>query len=112
MTDCAAGAADAAGTAVLQYDILAPEMEHHFGFAISVLHAYAHVFECQVVYHPRNKTGMGLTDGEGTERIWSRTTPLIPITRHVSVCSHTLCHVHSLIAYPAAPATRDARTPV
>ena len=82
--------APAAPRVPVQYDVLIPEMVHHFAFAISVLHAYAHVFECQVIYHPRNKTGMGLTDGEGTERIWSRITPLIPITRHVSVSNNVL----------------------
>ncbi|KZO98553.1 hypothetical protein CALVIDRAFT_562008 [Calocera viscosa TUFC12733] len=53
-------------------------------FACSVLHAYGHEWACQVVYHPRRRTGFGLTDGEGSERVWSRTRRLIPILRRAN----------------------------
>lgn len=49
------------------------------------MHAYAHQWACQVVYAPRMRKGMGLTDGEGIERLWSRIRRLIPITRNASV---------------------------
>lgn len=49
------------------------------------MHAYAHQWACQIVYNPRMKDGMGLSDGEGTERLWSALRMLIPILRVVSV---------------------------
>ncbi|KZV81838.1 hypothetical protein EXIGLDRAFT_627886, partial [Exidia glandulosa HHB12029] len=48
------------------------------------LHAYAHQWECQLVFNPRMLHGAGLTDGEGTERFWSRMRKLIGVLRHVS----------------------------
>ncbi|KZT58060.1 hypothetical protein CALCODRAFT_433161, partial [Calocera cornea HHB12733] len=47
----------------------------------SVLHAYGHEWACQVAYHPRRREGFGLSDGEGSERVWSRTRREIPILR-------------------------------
>ncbi|KZT56648.1 hypothetical protein CALCODRAFT_543420 [Calocera cornea HHB12733] len=47
----------------------------------SVLHAYGHEWSCQVVYNPRRRQGFGLSDGEGSERVWSRTRREIPILR-------------------------------
>jgi len=49
------------------------------------MHAYAHQWSCQLEYSPRMHEGMGLTYGEGVERLWSRLRTLIPIARHVSV---------------------------
>ncbi|EJT96805.1 hypothetical protein DACRYDRAFT_60043, partial [Dacryopinax primogenitus] len=48
-------------------------------FACSILHAYGHEWACQVAYNPRCRLGFGLTDGEGSEWVWSRTRCLIPI---------------------------------
>ena len=45
------------------------------------MHAYGHEWACQLVYNPRMVPGMGLSDGEGTERLWSRPTKLITIER-------------------------------
>lgn len=53
------------------------------------MHAYAHQWACQLVYNPRMKGGMGLSDGEGVERLWSSMRMLIPILRVVSVCLTT-----------------------
>lgn len=49
------------------------------------MHAYAHQWACQIVYNPRMKKGIGLSDGEGTERLWSALRILIPVLRVVSV---------------------------
>lgn len=49
------------------------------------MHAYAHQWACQLVYNPRIRESLGLTDGEGTERIWSRLRKVIGITRVSSV---------------------------
>lgn len=46
--------------------------------AISVFHAFGHQWPCQIIYHPRKRTGFGLTDGEGCERFWSALKTLIP----------------------------------
>jgi hypothetical protein len=39
--------------------------------AVPVFHSYAHKLQCQLKYNPRRVEGTGLTDGEGTERLWS-----------------------------------------
>lgn len=54
------------------------------------MHAYAHQWSCQLVYNPRLQVGVGLTDGEGVERLWSRMRRLIGITRTSGVSTH--CH--------------------
>ncbi|KAF8149681.1 hypothetical protein K438DRAFT_1910421 [Mycena galopus ATCC 62051] len=37
-------------------------------WAVSVFHAYGHVWPCQVIYHPLKCRGFGFTNGEGCER--------------------------------------------
>ncbi|EJD39691.1 hypothetical protein AURDEDRAFT_41585, partial [Auricularia subglabra TFB-10046 SS5] len=54
-------------------------------FAVSVFHAYGHQWICQLVYHPRKRSGFGLTDGEGCERFWSAIRRLIAVLR---VCGY------------------------
>ncbi|ORY93787.1 hypothetical protein BCR43DRAFT_346228 [Syncephalastrum racemosum] len=62
--------------------------------AIGVFHAYAHSVECQVEYNPRYLHGLGLTDGEGMERLWSYLGRFVPITRQMTAQNRvmTLCH--------------------
>jgi hypothetical protein len=50
------------------------------------MHAYAHQWSCQLVYNPCIQEGLGLTDGEGTEWLWSQMWRLIGITRASAVC--------------------------
>ncbi|KAI0628590.1 hypothetical protein C8Q77DRAFT_1067705 [Trametes polyzona] len=50
-------------------------------FATSVMHAYGHQWACQLVYNPRLREGLGLSEGEGTERVWSKFRKLIGVTR-------------------------------
>ncbi|KIK11422.1 hypothetical protein PISMIDRAFT_19535, partial [Pisolithus microcarpus 441] len=54
-------------------------------FATTAMHAYGHEWACQLVYNPRLISGLGLSDGEGTERLWSHFIKLIGIER---VSSH------------------------
>ncbi|KAG6836659.1 hypothetical protein H0H93_005329 [Arthromyces matolae] len=63
------------------YDIFADSIRQRLLFATSAMHAYAHQWACQLVYNPRLRVGLGLTDGEGVERLWSRLRKLIGITR-------------------------------
>ncbi|EJD42623.1 hypothetical protein AURDEDRAFT_67410 [Auricularia subglabra TFB-10046 SS5] len=70
--------------APLAYDIMPAGMGDRIMFATSAMHAYAHQWECQLVFSPRMKLGLGLTDGEGVERLWSRLRKLIGHLRHVS----------------------------
>jgi len=70
---------------VPQYDILPSSTRERLMFATSAMHAYAHQWSCQLIYNPRLRTGLGLTDGEGVERIWSRLRKLIGIERTSSV---------------------------
>ncbi|TFK61292.1 hypothetical protein BDN72DRAFT_863712 [Pluteus cervinus] len=50
-------------------------------FVTSAMHAYGHQWACQLVYNPRLCHGVGLSDGEGVERLWSRMRKLIGIER-------------------------------
>ena len=49
------------------------------------MHAYGHQWACQLIYNPRLQPGLGLTDGEGTERFWSRMRRLIGVERTSTV---------------------------
>jgi len=52
------------------------------------MHAYGHEWVCQLVYNPCLASGLGLSDGEGTERFRSRFIKLIGIERVSSVSLH------------------------
>ncbi|KAF7293708.1 hypothetical protein MIND_01151000 [Mycena indigotica] len=63
------------------YDILGPGVRQRVAFVLNAMHAYGHEWACQLLYNPRMVVGMGLTDNECIERLWSRIRKLIPITR-------------------------------
>ncbi|KAG2091619.1 hypothetical protein BD769DRAFT_1631979 [Suillus cothurnatus] len=67
-----------------QYDILAETVTKRLRFATTAMHAYGHEWSCQLIYNPRICEGLGLSDGEGTERLWSRFIRLIGIQRSSS----------------------------
>ncbi|TFK18317.1 hypothetical protein FA15DRAFT_709976 [Coprinopsis marcescibilis] len=66
---------------IVSYDIFTEDVNPRVAFATSAMHAYAHHWACQLVYNPRMIQGLALFDGEGQERLWSRMTGLIGITR-------------------------------
>ncbi|KAG9309814.1 hypothetical protein JVU11DRAFT_10191 [Chiua virens] len=61
------------------YNIFPDEIIQRLCFATTAMHAYGREWACQLVYNPRLMTGLGLSDGEGTERLWSRLIKLIGI---------------------------------
>ncbi|KAG6839934.1 hypothetical protein C0991_010226 [Blastosporella zonata] len=63
------------------YNILPDTIVSRLLFATTAMHAYVHEWACQLVYNPRLRQGLGLTDGEGVERLWSQMRKLIGITR-------------------------------
>ncbi|KAJ7050064.1 hypothetical protein C8F01DRAFT_1068234 [Mycena amicta] len=63
------------------HDILKPGVRQRISFVLNAMHAYGHIWRCQILYSPRMRIGMGLSDFEGVERYWSRIRKLIPITR-------------------------------
>ncbi|KAI0259639.1 hypothetical protein BC834DRAFT_833182, partial [Gloeopeniophorella convolvens] len=69
---------------VNNYDIFPESVTSRLAFATSAMHAYGHQWSCQLAYNPRFRCGMGLTDGEGVERLWSKLRKLIPLTRSSS----------------------------
>ncbi|KZV95745.1 hypothetical protein EXIGLDRAFT_594385, partial [Exidia glandulosa HHB12029] len=69
---------------VALYDILPDDLANRIMFVTPAMHAYAHQWACQIVFSPRMKKGVGLTDGEGVERLWSRLRFLIATTRHMA----------------------------
>ncbi|KAJ2932559.1 hypothetical protein H1R20_g4550, partial [Candolleomyces eurysporus] len=66
---------------VAQYEMFIDGIEERVMFATSVMHSYVHQWSCQLHYNPRLKDGLGLTDGENVERLWSRSRGLIPVCR-------------------------------
>ncbi|KAG6867712.1 hypothetical protein C0993_012020 [Termitomyces sp. T159_Od127] len=64
-----------------QYEFLSPEITQRLLFATSTMHAFARQWACQIVNNPQICTGLGLTDGEGVERLWSWMRKLIAVTR-------------------------------
>lgn len=63
------------------------------------MHAYGHQWACQLAYNPRLCRGLGLTDGEGVERTWSRLRKLVGVVRSSSVMSITYVPTSLLIVY-------------
>ncbi|KAJ7659708.1 hypothetical protein DFH06DRAFT_989344 [Mycena polygramma] len=63
------------------YDITSRCYRERLLLCTSLMHAYGHQWRCQLLYNPRIRPGIGLTDGEGVERIWSRLRSLISTTR-------------------------------
>jgi hypothetical protein len=72
------------------YEIFPKSIAGRITFATNAMHAYGHQWACQLVYNPRLRIGLGLTDGEGVERLWSRLRKLIGLTRSSGVRGH-LC---------------------
>ncbi|KAJ7583725.1 hypothetical protein C8J56DRAFT_1094564 [Mycena floridula] len=66
---------------VFLYDIACIVDRSILKFATSAMHAYGHQWSCQLVYNPRLHLGLGLTDGEGVERLWARLRRLIGVER-------------------------------
>ncbi|KAG6371481.1 hypothetical protein JVT61DRAFT_9515 [Boletus reticuloceps] len=66
------------------YDILPPDINGRLRFATMAMHAYGHEWACQLAYNPHLSVGLGLSDGEGNERLWSRMIRLIGIERSSS----------------------------
>src|SRR4051794_13769269 len=48
---------------------------------IPAMHAYCHSRTCQVRFSPRTRYSLGKTDGEGSERVWSRISPFVAHTQ-------------------------------
>ncbi|KAK1217897.1 hypothetical protein PQX77_019429 [Marasmius sp. AFHP31] len=66
------------------YDLLPTAIVERLVLATSILHSYGHQWVCQIHYNPRLRRGLGLTDGEGVERLWSRLRRLIGVERRSS----------------------------
>jgi hypothetical protein len=71
----------------MQFDILPASLCDRIQFVTTAMHAYGHQWACQLAYNPRLCRGLGLTDGEGVERTWSRLRKLIGVVRTSSVRS-------------------------
>ncbi|KAG2104753.1 uncharacterized protein F5147DRAFT_775574 [Suillus discolor] len=72
-----------------KYDILPISITSHLRFATTAMHAYGHKWACQLIYNPQICVGLGLSDGEGTERLWSCLVQLIGV-EHTSSRQHCL----------------------
>ena len=74
-------------TSEFQFDILPENLLNRIQFVTTAMHAYGHQWACQLAYNPRLCRGLGLTDGEGVERTWSRLRKLVGVVRSSSVMS-------------------------
>ena len=63
----------------LKYNILPEQVAAQLWFTTTVMHAYGHEWACQLVYNPHLVPSLGLSDGEGTEWLWSHPVKLIGI---------------------------------
>ncbi|KAJ7490764.1 hypothetical protein FB451DRAFT_1124335 [Mycena latifolia] len=64
------------------FPILSAGFRERVCFVINAMHSFGHQWVCQIVYSPRLRRGLCLTDAEGVERFWSRIRKLIGITRN------------------------------
>ncbi|KAL4068920.1 hypothetical protein V8B97DRAFT_2024580 [Scleroderma yunnanense] len=80
-----------------QYNILSTQVTSQLCFATTAMHAYGHEWACQLVYNPWLITGLGLSDGKGTKRLWSRFIKLISIER-ASSCQHQIWLIDHQVA--------------
>ncbi|KAG6818511.1 hypothetical protein H0H93_004399, partial [Arthromyces matolae] len=65
----------------VKWSLLDQDILKRLTWAVSVFHAFGHQWPCQLIYHPRKRSGFGLSDGEGCERFWSSIKLLIPSLR-------------------------------
>ena len=56
---------------ISQFTILEQHIMSRLRFATTAMHTYGHEWACQLIYNLRLTPGLGLSDGEGTERLWS-----------------------------------------
>lgn len=77
---------------IYRWDFLT-DIRDRIDFAVSVFHAYQHLFACQMCYHPRKCKGFGFCDGESCERLWSAIDHLIRVNR-VSGVSRSRSDMH------------------
>lgn len=61
-----------------------PDLLSQVIISIPVFHCYGHKLACQVLYNPRRTKGLGLTDGEATERLWSYLGQFSSITKEIT----------------------------
>jgi hypothetical protein len=73
----------------LQQRQMFPEAAERLHFGTSVFHSYVHNWKCQLEFSPRLNDGLGLSDGEGLERLWSYLSTLVSPLRY-STRSHRL----------------------
>ena len=66
---------------------LIPSIVPRLTIGVSVFHAYAHQFCCQIVFNPQKRTGFGKSNGEGNERVWSQSVDTIALERIMMVHS-------------------------
>ncbi|KAJ7482778.1 hypothetical protein FB451DRAFT_1129761 [Mycena latifolia] len=64
------------------FPILSKGFRERVCFVINAMHSFGHQWVCQLVYSPRLRRGLCLTDAEGVERFWSCIRKLIGITRN------------------------------
>jgi hypothetical protein len=66
---------------------------------LPTFHCYGHKVPCQVVFGPRRCKGIGLSDGEGMERLWSYMRRFGRITKEMRPSHREDILTHALVYY-------------
>ena len=66
------------------------EAIHNAPLAIGIFHSYGHERSCQAQFHPYVVEGLGLTDGEACERLWSYLGGHATTTRYMTPFNRTM----------------------
>ncbi|KAF8325443.1 uncharacterized protein EI90DRAFT_2932302, partial [Cantharellus anzutake] len=74
---------------IAKYNLI-PEITPRLSIAVSVFHAYAHQFCCQIAFHPWKQNGFRKSNREGNERLWSLIVDTIVPERIMSVSPNTV----------------------
>ncbi|KAF8869756.1 hypothetical protein CPB84DRAFT_1856057 [Gymnopilus junonius] len=80
------------------FDFLPAHVVSRVQFVTTAMHAYRHQWSCQLMYNPRLCRGLGLTDGEGVERMWACLRKLISLVRTSSRAHQIWLTDHQLSA--------------
>lgn len=67
--------------------------------SVPIFHCYGHKMACQVFYSPRRTPGVGLTDGESLERLWSYLGKFSRITKELTPENRTDLLTDALMYY-------------
>ncbi|KAH8930336.1 hypothetical protein BT69DRAFT_1391064, partial [Atractiella rhizophila] len=67
-----------------QRNLLPTDIRERIQARLPTFHGYAHGWDCQIKYNSKYSTGFGQSEGEGTERTWSKMSSIIGGCRYMT----------------------------